>query len=145
MLDFTGFITASSIHLNSLFISSIVTFINSASSSFLSFPCNKTILFCFAIFNNFLILPNDESCSISVYEALNAGCFPVVYDVGAVREQLNGNGIIYKTERPKDQEILTALKYSGDRTEFIVQGTRFDRKNNLDVIAKRLEEIKVQL
>lgn len=87
----------------------------------------------------------DESCSISVYEALNAGCFPVVYDVGAVREQLNGNGIIYKTERPKDQEIMTALKYNGDRTEFIVQGTRFDRKNNLDVIAKRLEEIKVQL
>ncbi len=64
---FAGLMTASSMPLNFLSISSMVVFMSSASSSFLSLPWSSTILFVFAMFSSFLILPSPVRFSISVY------------------------------------------------------------------------------
>lgn len=79
MLSFAvcdGFTTASSIPLNFLSISSIVVLISSASSSFLSLPCNSTILFDLAMFSSFLILPSPLRFSISVW---GTNCIVTIY------------------------------------------------------------------
>jgi len=81
----------------------------------------------------------DESCSLAIYEALNAGCYPVVYDVGAAKEQLGGLGVVYK-DKP-DEHILRALEYKGNRNEFIEQGKKFDIQNTSHIIKQRLKEI----
>lgn len=81
----------------------------------------------------------DESCSLAIYEALNSGCFPVVYDVGAAREQLGSLGYVYRSN--PDELVLNGLKYSGDRHEFVEQGKKFDIKNTGHVIKQRLAEI----
>lgn len=89
----------------------------------------------------FLFPSKKESCPLSVYEALNAGCVPIVRDVGAVKEQLAGHGFIFE----KNKEIVPLVKkvrnMKHDRRKKQIRGTRFDRINAKKVIEKRLEEI----
>ena len=61
-----GLMTASSIPLNFLSISSIVVLMSSTSSSFFSLPCSRTILFVFAMLSSFRILPSPLRFSMSV-------------------------------------------------------------------------------
>jgi len=79
----------------------------------------------------------DESCSISIYEALNAGCFPIIYDVGAAAEQL-GEKVFWGTA---DELIQEGLDFDGDREVFINQGKKFDVENIGETIKQRLEKI----
>jgi glycosyltransferase involved in cell wall biosynthesis len=84
----------------------------------------------------------DESCSVAVYEALNAGCFPICRAAGAVREQLNGLGLIY--HREDDPVPLVKLVLEGmdwDVLTVVRRGMVFDKNSVMRELKTRLREI----
>ena len=82
----------------------------------------------------------DESCSIAIYEAMNAGCWPVVYDVGAAREQLGDYiGTVFSGD--SGEEVLTRVPIEHSPASVIRQGIQFDKSNVLQIIEGRLSEI----
>jgi len=87
----------------------------------------------------YLHLSEKESCSLAIYEAMNAGCFPVVYDAGAAREQVGDVGIVFKDYTEID--IREIVYRTVDRQRIIDRGRKFDRINVLDRIKEELEEV----
>ena len=84
----------------------------------------------------------DESCSIAVYEALNAGCFPICRATGAVREQLNGLGLIYNKEDdpvPLVKLILEGMDWNV--LAIVRRGTLFDKNHVMQELKTRLGKI----
>lgn len=84
----------------------------------------------------------DESCSIAVYEALNAGCFPICRAAGAVREQLDGIGLIYNKEDdpvPLVKLILEGMDW--DVLSIAKRGMTFDKTSVMRELKTRLGEI----
>ena len=82
-----------------------------------------------------------ESCPLVIYEALNAGCTIISRDVGAVKEQLNGNGYVFTSDR----DCVKLLRYGMDnlfsQDRLIERGLMFDRVNQLEKIQKCLDEV----
>lgn len=83
----------------------------------------------------YLSLSTDESCSLVIYEALNAGCIPVIKDVGAAKEQLNGRGAVIQSET--DAEV--ALTKYHNNAGVIHRGLQFDRKTVLPMVLAAVE------
>ena len=84
-----------------------------------------------------------DSCSLMLYEGLNAGCVPVTRETGACREQMGDVGLVYTDFDPAKKHILHTLD-AGDQTlctDSIEQGMKFDRKTNIHVIKEELEII----
>jgi len=72
----------------------------------------------------YLSLSTNESCSLVIYEALNAGCTPIVLDVGSAVEQLGGCGYAVKGI----SEVSRLLKGEPKPMEEVLQrGRCFDR------------------
>ena len=73
-----------------------------------------------------------ESCSLSVYEALNAGCYPIIRRAGAVEEQLGDVGHIYEDFEEATNHIKKVLSegYHYDWRESQDRGIQFDRIMN---------------
>jgi hypothetical protein len=71
-----------------------------------------------------------ESCSLTVYEGLNSGCYPIVCEAGACREQLGEVGYVYNEFHEAFHEIQYILDNGHDEWVSIEQGIRFDRRNN---------------
>jgi len=101
-------------------------------------------------------LPSREECApLTIYEALNAGCYPIVNDVGSVREQLRSYGEVYFV--PVDHTyydwnkvkaiINLVLKGSPPATveEIVAWGEHFDRKVTASRIKQRLQQIEEKL
>lgn len=82
-----------------------------------------------------------ESCSLVLYEALNAGCYPVVREAGACKEQLGDVGFVFNEFEDAKRKIEHVIKEGYDIGTSIEQGLKFDRKNNEETIAKELEII----
>ena len=72
-----------------------------------------------------------ESCSLVVFESLNSGCYPVVREAGACREQLGDVGYVYKDFKEAEEEIVRVLEEGYDIDKSIKQGVKFDRKNTI--------------
>ena len=84
----------------------------------------------------------DESCSIAVYEALNAGCFPVCRATGAVREQLNGLGLIYNEEDDPVPLVKLVLEGMDWNIQTIIRrGILFDKNHVMRELKIRLGKI----
>jgi hypothetical protein len=87
-----------------------------------------------------------ESASLMLYEGMNAGCYPVVREAGACREQMGPVGMVFKDFEPAKKHILDVLEghpvqdqiYCGDS---IRQGMKFDRSTNIGIIEEELEII----
>lgn len=81
-----------------------------------------------------------ESCSLAVYESLNAGCYPVVRLAGACQEQLGTVGYTYTDPMNAKKHIFKVLENEYNVSESIERGLLFDRVNN-DKIDSLLEKI----
>jgi glycosyltransferase involved in cell wall biosynthesis len=71
----------------------------------------------------YLSLSSDESCSLAIYEALNAGCVPVVLNTGSAREQIGDCGFVVDDPECAAKAIGQKPR-DGRLTE---RGMRFDR------------------
>ena len=87
----------------------------------------------------FVNLSPLESASLAIYESLNAGCYPIIREAGACKEQMGNVGIIYK-EFPSNQ-IGEILNSEYDIRQSIEQGKKFDRLTTKLMIQKLLKEI----
>ena len=85
-----------------------------------------------------------ESCSIAIYEAMNAGCYVVARDVGAAREQIGMDaGEVYGGG---GAEIVHSRLQNGFVIdESLKRGLRFGKATVMPSIARRLEEIERRL
>jgi len=56
-----------------------------------------------------------ESCSLTVFEALNSGCYPIVREAGACREQLGDVGYVYSDfyEAFNSIQFILDTRYKG--------------------------------
>lgn len=81
-----------------------------------------------------------ESCPLVIYEGLNSGCIPVTRDVGAVREQLDGKGIIWERDNQALRNILKGLDRNNIE-ERIQRGMFFDRENVKKIVKEKLKEV----
>lgn len=79
-----------------------------------------------------------ESCSLMLYEGLNAGCYPVVREAGACREQLENVGIIYNEFNNIPNQVKKILNGTYDVNTSIKQGMKFDRSNTIKIIEEEL-------
>ena len=81
-----------------------------------------------------------ESCSLVIYEGLNAGMHPVVREAGACREQMDNVGFIYQDFRDAERRIgeILSMDYYNPSI-FTLQGEKFDRKNTIGLIKEELK------
>ena len=82
-----------------------------------------------------------ESCSLMLYEGLNAGCYPVAREAGACREQLGDVGLVFNDFEDAKKQIIQVLKGDCDINVSIEQGLKFDRSSNLEVVKGELDEL----
>jgi len=82
-----------------------------------------------------------ESCSLVIFEALNAGMYPVVREAGACREQMGEAGFIYREFSEAVRRIRQVLREGYDTALSIQQGLKFDRRSNIHVVMEELERI----
>lgn len=89
--------------------------------------------------------PSPLECAALVhYEALNAGCYPVVRKAGSAKEQLGNVGIIFN-ELPSMgfwqwiQEDILSMNYDIKWSQR--QGMKFDRKTNVEKLEKLIREV----
>jgi len=80
-----------------------------------------------------------ESASVAIYEALNAGCWPVAYETGAIREQVGNFGTVY--QRDPDQIIVQKLKEGWDMGEVVEWGRKYDVDSNIDKLNNWLVQL----
>jgi glycosyltransferase involved in cell wall biosynthesis len=80
-------------------------------------------------------LSDDESCSLVIYEAMNAGCVPIVYDVGAAKEQVSNLGIAFSSSA----EALDLLKDMPRCQDVATRGMLFDRKSTRSALGEAVE------
>lgn len=93
--------------------------------------------------SKFFFFPSyNESCPLVIYEAMNSGLTIVSRDVGAVIEQLDGNGYIFENDDGAYKKLNYALDNPLDCDTIIKRGMFFDRKNLLSLIEKRLKNVK---
>jgi len=83
-----------------------------------------------------------ESCSLVLYEALNAGMYPVVREAGACKEQLGDVGVVFNEFEDAKKHIEQTIKAGYDVKASVEQGLKFDRKNNLRVIEAELHNLR---
>jgi glycosyltransferase involved in cell wall biosynthesis len=69
-----------------------------------------------------------ESCSLAVYEALNAGCSIVAREVGAVKEQVGTDGVYFREDEDAPMAIRNALLADHDPNLSMKRGLIFDRR-----------------
>jgi glycosyltransferase involved in cell wall biosynthesis len=101
-----------------------------------------------SILNNskYLLFPSRiESCSLSIYEAMNAGCVPIVRSVGAAREQMGDLGYTFQDDKHIAYAIRKAWADTQDLQEYMAQGELFDKKNNIITLKDRLINIENNL
>jgi len=77
-----------------------------------------------------------ESCSLALYEAMNAGCRPVVRDVGAAKEQMGQFGEVFTQNECAYGLVRSCLENPGPSP--MAQGVLFDRDNVGYMIDRRL-------
>ena len=83
-----------------------------------------------------------ESCSLVIFEALNSGCYPVVREAGACREQLGDVGLIYTDFEEARRHVVDVLKGGYEVGIPTSQGLKFDRRRNIDAIKEELACLK---
>jgi len=87
-----------------------------------------------------------ECAALVIYEALNAGCFPVVRRAGSCEEQMGEIGIIYDTslEDVNDEfwiRICNTLKGEHDINLSVQQGLKFDRMNSKQRLIELINKV----
>lgn len=101
----------------------------------------------------FLLTSDKESASLSIYEALNSGCFVIGKEVGAIREQTNNCSYIYNGVNDLI-DFLSNFLYSYDNkanykqdisSKCILQGWEFDKEHQIERLKGVLKEIECKL
>lgn len=101
-----------------------------------------------SILNNskYLLFPSrNESCSLSIYEAMNAGCIPIVRNVGSAREQMGDIGYTFQDDKHIIYAVRKAFSDKQNLQECMDQGELFDKKNHMDTLYERLVNIENNL
>jgi len=115
----------------------------------ISFNCNKEKTAKILGRSKVLFHPSEqESCPLTIYEAMNAGAVPVARNIGAIAEQIGDVGLIFSSNDGIDAAILSAIKRSQkpeEQERIMKRGINFDKKyaekkikQRLAVISKRL-------
>lgn len=102
---------------------------------------------------SFLLTSDKESASLSIYEALNSGCWVFGKDVGAIKEQIGPCGYIYGNidiliNRIKDflYKYDNVVGYRNNMVnQCMLQGWQFDKEFQIEKIKKLLKEIEQKL
>lgn len=85
-----------------------------------------------------------ESASLMLYEGMNAGCYPVVREAGACREQMGATGMVFNDFAPAKNHILEVLEEGNGQPlcdASMKQGLKFDRSTNKHLIEEELKLI----
>ena len=90
----------------------------------------------------FLSMSRAESCPLSTYEALNAGCNCVVRGVGAAVEQLAGAGRVFVHDREALPLVVLSLEKQGPSLQ---RGRLFDRDTVGHRVRHQLEQIQKEI
>jgi hypothetical protein len=83
-----------------------------------------------------------ESCSLVIFEALNAGAYPIVRKAGACEEQLGKEGFVYTNFAEAEKKINEIISQGYSIENVMKQGQKFDRMNvkrKIKELLKRLE------
>ena len=84
----------------------------------------------------YLSLSTDESCSLVIYEALNAGCTPIVLESGSAREQIGRHGHVVKDREQAQGCLRTPPKLLENQISY---GCKFDREAVRDDLVRAVE------